>query len=346
MRRILLTALLLLPLLGILVCCTDKDAVPGGRVRIMLGSQDVLLRSVTPGDGDEEDGGGVAYDAGDPDLVILIANNSSGSIVKKYPTNGNLQPGADEFSMAVTFDGLTEGEYTVYAFANTTGLWDMESGGSPVTDLLACTTKTQVEALQFSALASDTPPALRNARLPLSAMGALSVSSLGTGEVDLDLVRCVSKVSLSFINHTGDSLELDEFEFSLENLCPDQAYVLPVALPTVPAGITYGDLSDTIGDDVTFTTEEVKTYSYLVFPGVAAPPSRSFLMNVWFKANGSATTSEFLDLPIHDNRAVDIVSLERNQHLRISTRISRGHTVSFNFEVAGWTEKEELVRFD
>jgi len=43
---------------------------------------------------------------------------------------------------------------------------------------------------------------------------------------------------------------------------------------------------------------------------------------------------------------VDITSLERNQHLHIVTRISKGLTVSFNFEVTDWTELEETVEFD
>ena len=51
---------------------------------------------------------------------------------------------------------------------------------------------------------------------------------------------------------------------------------------------------------------------------------------------------------MHDDHARNIPKLARNQHLTITTRISKGKQVSFNFEVADWIteDKTESVYFD
>ncbi len=326
--------------LAALSCTREESAAPvGGSISISLGVRPIGTRATSPGDGSPADGGGIFISAGLPDLVILIAD-PAGDIVARYPESGSLQADPTTTAMAVSFTGLDEGVHTVYAFANTGGAnpWAMSADFA---DLL---TADDVEALQFSPLPADTCPDAAD-RLPLSARGSVSVSSGGTGEVSLQMIRCVAKVTIDFVNRTGAALTLDDFAFSLENLCPDRGYVCPRALPDLPSGISYGDIVHPEEDGIALGTGEVQSYSFYVFPGVAVPRSRDYLLNVGFTANGSAEPNSYSDLPVHDDHAVNIVSLERNQHLHIVTRISRGLTVSFNFEVADWIANTESVLF-
>ncbi len=330
-----------LALLAIVSCSKQETGplVPAGELRIVLNTGAIRTRATTPGDGVVADGGGIYLDNGTPDLVILVAD-SNGDIVKTYPgTNAILQADPTTTEMSVSITGLSDGTHTVYAFGNTEGLWTMDG----CTDLTTLTTASAVEALQFTALSADTVPTLTNDRLPSSATGTVTLTN-GNAEIALEMIRCVAKVTMEFINKTGASLELDGFNFSLEDLCPTTGYVAPHDLPEVPAGIAYGDIVQNVGDDVTFTSGESKNYSFYVFPGTA--PDGKYLLNAGFTANNAADASSFTDLPVHDDHAVDITSLERNQHLHIVTRISKGLTVSFNFEVTDWTTKEETVQFD
>ena len=344
MNRILISCVLALICA---VSCTKEGArttVQDGELRIVLNTGAVQTRATTPGDGVVADGGGIYLDGSNvPDLVILVAD-SNGDIVQTYPgSNATLGADPTTTAMSVSISGLSDGAHTVYAFGNTEGLWAMESGGSAVTDLSSLTTSSEVEALQFSALSADTCPELTASRLPSSATGSVTITN-GNGEISLEMIRCVAKVSMEFVNKTGASLELDGFNFSIEDLCPDRGYVAYHALPNVPASISYGDIVKNVGDDVTFSNGESKTYTFYVFPGTA--PDGKYLLNAGFTANNAAEASSFTDLPVHDDHSVDITSLERNQHLHIVTRISKGLTVSFNFEVEDWTDLEENMHFD
>ncbi len=324
------------------VSCSKKEtgtAIPSGKITVGFRTGDVSTKA---GDGNVADGGGIAFDNGLPDLIILVAD-SRGELVRKYPENGILQQGATPTEMAVTFTGLDEGTYMVYAFANTLGLWDMASGGSDVSNITSLTSASQLQALQFKPVSGSTARVLRNGRLPLSAEGQASVSEQGNGEVSLEMIRCVAKVSLELENNTGESLELDGLDFSIKGINPDRGYVLPIYLPDIPSGTVYGILDGTPGDDIVIEDGSSVTFGYLVFPG-EAPDSR-YLMDVEFTANSAAAPSRFTDLPVHDDHGVNIASLERNNHLHIVTKISKGN-VSFNFETAEWAEKTEEVVFD
>ena len=352
MKRYLL--IFALAVLAALSCSREELTVSRegqGEVTISFRTSGVYARSTVPGDGNVADGGGVYIDQNDgtPDLVILVAD-PSGTIVKTYPGSGSaLQDGAEATEMSVTISGLDPGIHTVYAFANTEGLWNMSSGGSSVTDLTTLTLASQVEALQFSPLSADTCPALMSGRLPMSAKGTFEIGTTGNGELSLQLLRCVAKITMEFINNTENELTLDDFSYALRNLCPDRGFVVPHALPDLPSGITYGDIEEIVGDGVVLDAsgDDVSHKDeFLVFPGVAVPRSRDYTLDVAFRANGAASVKNFVDLPIHDDRAVNVVSLERNQHLHIRTKISKGLTVSFNFEVEPWEQKTEQILFE
>ena len=356
MKKFLLIAIL--ALLGAASCEITEPATPVGdcSFQISFTTGDLQTRADTPGDGTVADGGGIYLDTTDPehpvpDIVILVANASSGAVVGTYPdpaldagVDAILEAGAAATEMSFTFTGLAEGSYKVYAFANTGGYWSMSGqGGSTAKDyLLSLTTVSAIEALQFSSLFADAASSVCPAtvdRLPLSASGTLTVSSLATGEISLEMIRCVSKVTAEFINNSFVNLQLDSFRDTLFHICPSTAYVLPIHSPDSPAGAIAGNIlaSETTleipayADPPANTEPGSVTMSWYVFPS-----SGPYTCGISFSVSGKSYM--YSNLPVHDDHAVSIPSLPRNKHLHVVTKISQGMTVSFNFEVSGWGE--------
>lgn len=342
-----LTAILALALACLVSC--KREARPGlpCAVTVNVFTGDLVTKAVSPGDGSVPDGGGIAFDGvNQPDLKILIADASDAIVARYLGSGSNLQEGATATRMSVTFGDLTaaDGPYTVYAFANTSGLWSIAGG----VDWTTVSTGAALEAMEFAPMATIGPLEVLDDRLPMSAKGSLTVSAGGTGEITLQMIRCAAKITMDFVNNTGETLTLYDFDFALKGICPDRGYVLPVSLPEVPSSTVNGDIENSEASAVEFASSgaaKTKSYQFYVFPSTA--DGGRYLLDAGFRANSpSASPNAYSDLPVHDDHAVDIASLERNQHLHIVTRISKGLTVSFNFEVADWETKTEQVMFD
>ena len=306
------------------------------------------------------DGRAIAIDAGAPDLVVLIAN-AGGTVVARYPdvdpddTELDFDP-SDPTRASITFrqSSLTEGSYTVYAFANTQGLWAFTDGTDSYTaaSLTGIGTQAVLDALYFTPMTFDPAndvypnPALQGARLPLTAKGRLSVSARGNGEVSLDLLRCVAQVDTEFRNDYVTDLSLSNLAVTFHHLNPATGYVLPHT-PDFPAGAQDGNLIQT-RNSITIQTRESGHLTSLAFPSEA--PEGKYTCDVTFDfdadQDGTPETYTYTDLEVQDNRAVRITSLSRNQSLHILIRISRGQTVSFNFSLEDWVPLTETVLFE
>ncbi len=306
------------------------------------------------------DGRAIAIDAGAPDLVVLIAN-AGGTVVARYPdvdpddTELDFDP-SDPTRASITFrqSSLTEGSYTVYAFANTQGLWAFTDGTDSYTaaSLTGIGTQAVLDALYFTPMSFDPAndvypnPALQGARLPLTAKGQLSVSARGNGEVSLDLLRCVAQVDTEFRNDYVTDLSLSNLAVTFHHLNPATGYVLPHT-PDFPAGAQDGNLIQT-RNSITIPTRESGHLTSLAFPSEA--PEGKYTCDVTFDfdadQDGTPETYTYTDLEVQDNRAVRITSLSRNQSLHILIRISRGQTVSFNFSLEDWVPLTETVLFE
>ena len=341
--------ILLLSLLGV-VSCHREEAPASGSLRIVFETEAFQTKSgvIDP----VEDGSAIYVSEGVPDLVILIANNSTGNIVATYPDgpdgpmiNGALEGTPTSTKSSVSFSGLTGNlTYTVYAFANTQGLWTIKSGESTVSSLLTLTTQTQVEALQFEPIPADKDAcgclAIKNGRMPLSAQGETTLTALGNGEISLALKRCVAKVTAVFENQYGENLTLTSFSNTFYHMNPGTSYVVPHAndFPVEQEDANDGNITATqaslsIADNGTYST------SWYVFPSIGP-----YTCDVIFTMD--ALEHRYINLPVHDDHARDITQLARNQHLTITTRIGKGKQVSFNFEVQDWGEKTERVTFN
>lgn len=338
-------------------------------------------KATTPGDGSAADGGGIAASTANPskpDLVILIANNipeheDYGKIVMAYPTNGTIESSSStEAVVKFNFGSKPAGSYTVYAFANTEGMWEMTTNGSDTysgATLTSLTTAAQVEALYFKAQPRNTigweddgyeslPAAqqyddglvIQNSRMPLSAKTSLTVSSGKNGEAYLELIRCAAKVTALIINNTGEAMDLAEYKHTVHGINPTSGYVLPHEIDyTGTAGnlLANPDVKYDSPVDIPIWEDSSQEYDWYVFPS-----NGPYTICISFTLNKGSVDPEkpektytYTNLPVTDWRAVNIPALARNQHITVTTRISKGLTVSFNFEVSDWIEHTSSVVF-
>lgn len=344
-------------------------------IRFATGDLQSATKATTPGDGKWADGGGIFSSDGIPDLTILIADQTTGNIVKRYsgttPINGTLDSGSlDATQAAVKFDFSDDpaGTYDVYAFGNTLGLWDMTTDpaesdstktSADLVDPAKVKNAAQLEALQFKPLDPNVNPGLKNLgtglnRLPVSAKGTLTVSTHKNGEARLELLRCVAKVTAVIINNTPDELKLYSYYHEVKGICPDSGYILPQDedddyLGTPGNLIADIDTKYGVGSYIDIDEDGSKQeYSWYVFPSEG--PYTLDLRFTLYEDNDNTHDKiddySYSDLPITNWKMEDIPALKRNEHLIVETRLSRGLTVSFNIKVVGWNKKPEEVQFD
>ena len=378
-------------------CHSEESAGNGGVVTLHISTGALQKTKATvPGDGDIDEGGGLYVESSTPDLVLLIAN-SAGNIVMTYPGSGATldsyvevsdsgNPSATEATLTLVFTSLPAGEYTVYAFGNTEGLWPMtyDPSNSGISlsgsDLTSLTTAAQVEALQFVAQSrntigweepdndpikdgiSDAYNALPREqkfdegvtiedRLPVSAKASLTVTAGKNGEAYLELLRCVAKVTAIIINNTNEAMGLYNYMHTVHNINPTSGYVIPHEGSDVtgsPANLIINPCAKYDDPDVAIPVLEDTSmeYDWYVFPSEG--PFTVCIRFTLYKDNvgGTEATYIYKKLPITNWRAQDIPALGRNQHLIVETRLSKGVRVSFNFRVTDWTEHTSTVSFD
>ncbi len=315
---------------------------PAGSVTLNFSTGQPETRA---GNGVVADGGGIYRDGNDiPDLKILLVD-ANGNVVARYPDSGqtpqSLLVSSTATNASVKFTSIPQGEYQVYAAANT---------GSSLTvsgvDWETISTKGDLNALKFTTLEGNNPPTIAdNGRMPLSAVGPLSVKAGGNGQASLQLLRCVAKVEITFKNLTGNALSLTNCNITLNSINPNSGYLFQPAGDDATG--TIRDLTLASGKTLTFTStgdDQTQTVGpMLVFPSQAPANPGYYKCNVSFTYN--ETAMNFNNLPVHDNKSKNITSLGRNQYLKIEIRISNQTNISFNFEVSDWTPKTESVTF-
>ena len=365
MRSQLSALILLLAVLSLLVwtsCGHEEVPRAEGSIALTFSTAEPTTRAAS---GDPSDGGGIAVDAnGDPDIVILIADRN-GDFVAWYPDDfrGAMATGytsdcitshtasTPATQSTIYFTGPPRGTYSVFAIANTAGL-----SAAMRTSIAGAADMSALEALYLEVAGEPSFDPM-----PLSATGSLSVNSSGNGQVNLDLLRMVSRVSLTFVNQTGDAdIDIHACEVTIHAMNPYRGYIFPKATDYY-SGYDH-NLVITGADPLVFINNKSTLPVKQVLPSVAPAQlvGSRYLCDITFRitkdeqvylAGNDATYTEytFPNLPVHDSRSTDIPYLKRNQHLKIETRITKRaneHDVSFNFEVASWTEREASVVFN
>lgn len=357
----------------LVMCCWMScihQELPKGEVNLIFAVGDPVTRAVTPGDGNPADGGGIAFDGDNPDLVVLITKMESGieTIISSYVRGTSTNASATILSgdnkqkqIQVTFTGIDAGDYSVYAIANTKN-GDGSVWGAP--------SNWDVDAL--SSLLNDNPnarPTVPNGRMPLSAKGSLTVRSSGSGSVSLELLRCVSKVTVKFSNVTGGRLDLSNVMLYINDMNPTKGYLIPPSSgadsPILSEDFRPLEMSADAMNNILETGSEVSgtyyvfpsaaqggtyycstSFNYTITPTSGDPESGSF-KNGYYLFEAPATSGDYTKgLRVHNSHGQDIPALQRNQHLTIEIRIGKGESVSFNFIVANWAEKVETISFE
>ena len=361
------------------VSCAQQE-LPEGEVNLIFTVGDPVTRAATPGDGNPADGGGIAFDVDNPDLVVLITKMEGGvetlksSYVRGTGSNATatiLSGDSKQKQIQVTFTGIEAGDYSVYAIANTKNgestVWGAPSDWN-VAALSSLLADASINRTDESV--DNDRPTIPNSRMPLSAKCSLTVKSSGSGSVSLELLRCVSKVTVKFKNVTGGTLDLNTVKLYISDMNPAWGYLIPPSTgadsPT-SAGVFHPlEMSAATMNSISETGTEVSG-TYYVFPSAAqggtyycstsfgytltpegggASVSSSF-KNGYYDYEAPATSGDYTKgLRIHNSQGQDIPALQRNQHLTIEIRIGKGESVSFNFIVANWNEKEEEVTFN
>ena len=344
----------MLVLLGMGSCTRTEQ--PTGTVTLDFSIGDVVTRATTPGDGNAADGGGIAFDEGNPDLVILIENNSTHAISKRY-LGANTDDAVATFvedtkqkRLQVQFTGLSAGEYTVYAVANTGG------GSVWLTSDFSSITASALNSKTFTSLGGATRPTVID-RMPLSAKGSLTVQSTGNGSVSLELLRCVAKVTVKFKNVTGGKLSLKDINFYISDMNPTWGYLIPPAGTDSPTSAgDFRPLEMSAAGPISIEDGTAIPGTYYVFSSQAQGGIYYCSASFTWKLNEGdeqtyengyyATSDPLKGLRVFDKNYEDIPALLRNQHLTIEIRIGEGSDVSFNFIVGDWEPKIESVEFN
>lgn len=350
-----LISLCIMSVLLVMGSCTRTEQ-PTGTVTLDFSIGDVVTRATTPGDGNAADGGGIAFDGGNPDLVILIENNSTHAISKRYLGANTVDAVATfvedtkQKRLQVQFTGLSAGEYTVYAVANTGG------GSVWLTSDFSSITASALNSKTFTSLGGATRPTVTD-RMPLSAKGSLTVQSTGNGSVSLELLRCVAKVTVKFKNVTGGTLSLKDINFYISDMNPTWGYLIPPAGTDSPTSAgDFRPLEMSAAGPISIEDGTAIPGTYYVFPSQAQGGIYYCSASFTWKLNEGdeqayengyyATSDPLKGLRVFDKNYEDIPALLRNQHLTIEIRIGEGRDVSFNFIVGDWEEKTESVEFN
>ena len=349
-----------------LLSCNREEPVTNGRIAISFSTGELLTRAV--GNGVVADGGGIAIDAGGPDIVVALADRTK-TIVAWYPTSFPSTPLSNGYTSevygtptstesTVLISGPGRGTYTAYAIGNSKGLSETKLNA-----LKAATTIDDLEAIELEVSGDPAVPTFLQSRMPITAKGSITVNQSGNGQADLELLRPVSRVELYFIDQTDEEtpLKLFELEVKIYKMNPTKGYLFPKD----PDKGT-GSLNNLvfIGDDLELSSNPTTPTitGKLVFPSTAPEQTlgnryycdisfRVEKKNQTYSSSNSATYTsyEYEGLPIHDYRSDDLQFLKRNQLLKINTRITkRGaeHDVSFWFEVASWVSRTETIEFN
>jgi hypothetical protein len=323
--------------------CIKREQPEEGAVTISFSTGQMETKSAA-------DGNDIYLENGNPDLTVLIcsgnniraaySNNGAGSAVVGSST-GSLQSISGS-TATIRFTNLAQGNYTVYALANTGGLWAMTDGSSPVA--ASAITAANIESLYFNPV--SVPPTVISNRMPLTAKGTLTVNSGHNGTVSLSLNRCVAKVSVYLINNYGSDLTLKSFSCTVKGINPDNGYLISRSPDRFSVSSGNLILADNV-NEVQLSAGGTQTYTNLVYPSTA---SSGYTCDISFSLTNGQGTQPFnwSDLAVTDEYAQRVTSLSRNQQLGITIRIGAGKMVSFNYKVLNWDEDAltQSITFD
>ena len=181
----------------------------------------IATRAITPGDGNASDGGGMN------DLIVVLVNNDqvAGNRVEATASLSDLSSSQRQ---TVSFDNITLGSYSLYAFANYNG--NSLFSATAFASLQKGDNFTQAMAdAAFASLSGSAPPDAMfrssDGAMLLTARKDIEIK-LGSNTATVEMLRPLVHFLVELNNHSNHKMMVNQSSLSFSNFNASTSYVV------------------------------------------------------------------------------------------------------------------------
>ncbi|MBO5916352.1 MAG: hypothetical protein J6Q25_05510 [Bacteroidales bacterium] len=181
----------------------------------------IATRAITPGDGNASDGGGMN------DLIVVLVNNDqvAGSRVEATASLSDLSSSQRQ---TVSFDNITLGSYSLYAFANHNGNSLFSATAFASLQKGDNFTQAMADAAFASLSGSATPDAMfrsSDGAMLLTARKDIEIK-LGSNTATVEMLRPLVHFLVELNNHSNRKMMVNQSSLSFSNFNASTSYVI------------------------------------------------------------------------------------------------------------------------
>lgn len=181
----------------------------------------IATRAITPGDGNASDGGGMN------DLIVVLVNNDqvAGNRVEATASLSDLSSSQRQ---TVSFDNITLGSYSLYAFANYNGNSLFSATAFASLQKGDNFTQAMADAAFASLSGSATPDAMfrsSDGAMLLTARKDIEIK-LGSNTATVEMLRPLVHFLVELNNHSNHKMMVNQSSLSFSNFNASTSYVI------------------------------------------------------------------------------------------------------------------------
>lgn len=181
----------------------------------------IATRAITPGDGNASDGGGMN------DLIVVLVNNDqvAGNRVEATASLSDLSSSQRQM---VSFDNITLGSYSLYAFANYNGNSLFSATAFASLQKGDNFTQAMADAAFASLSGSATPDAMfrsSDGAMLLTARKDIEIK-LGSNTATVEMLRPLVHFLVELNNHSNHKMMVNQSSLSFSNFNASTSYVI------------------------------------------------------------------------------------------------------------------------
>lgn len=181
----------------------------------------IATRAITPGDGNASDGGGMN------DLIVVLVNNDqvAGNRVEATASLSDLSSSQRQ---TVSFDNITLGSYSLYAFANHSGNSLFSATAFASLQKGDNFTQAMADAAFASLSGSATPDAMfrsSDGAMLLTARKDIEIK-LGSNTATVEMLRPLVHFLVELNNHSNHKMMVNQSSLSFSNFNASTSYVI------------------------------------------------------------------------------------------------------------------------
>lgn len=181
----------------------------------------IATRAITPGDGNASDGGGMN------DLIVVLVNNDqvAGNRVEATASLSDLSSSQRQ---TVSFDNITLGSYSLYAFANYSGNSLFSATAFASLQKGDNFTQAMADAAFASLSGSATPDAMfrsSDGAMLLTARKDIEIK-LGSNTATVEMLRPLVHFLVELNNHSNHKMMVNQSSLSFSNFNASTSYVI------------------------------------------------------------------------------------------------------------------------